>query len=93
MREKYARMAPLLANLSGPAGVGSPDPVAAETTIESVRSLALDIGIPPSLGAIGVKEEYLDRMAIDAAKSRTVETNPVPAGEQDMKKIYLELLG
>lgn len=84
MREKYARMAPLLA------GAGTPPD--AEAAIEGVRALARDIGIPSSLGAVGMKEEYLDRMAADAAESPTVETNPVPAGVEDMKKIYVELL-
>jgi hypothetical protein len=32
-------------------------------------------------------------MAVEAAKSSTVLTNPVSADEQDMKKIYLGLLG
>ena len=93
MRQKYAKLAPLLANPSKPAAINAEDGGAAEATIESVHSLALDIGIPPSLGAIGVKEEYLNRMAVEAAKSSTVLTNPVSADEQDMKKIYLGLLG
>ncbi len=88
MRETYTRMAPLLAEPGGPGGSAS-----AEAAIESVRAIAHDIGIPPSLSAIGVKEEYLDRMAIDAAKSATVQTNPLPADEKDMKKIYMELMG
>ncbi len=84
MRETYARMAPLLA------GSGA---TTAEAAIEGVRAIALDIGIPATLPGIGVKEEYLDRMAIEAAKSATVQTNPLPADEKDMKKIYLELMG
>ncbi|HBK81868.1 MAG TPA: hypothetical protein DDZ83_19725 [Nitrospinae bacterium] len=92
MREKYAQMAPHLADPSGKSGPGPGDPGTAEAAIEGVRAIARDIGIPPSLGAIGVKEEYLDRMAADAAKSATVQTNPVHADEADMKAIYTELL-
>ena len=32
-------------------------------------------------------------MAREAAKSATVKTNPVAAGEAEMKKLYLECLG
>jgi len=92
MREKYAEMAPLLADPDITEKTDPAVPEAAEAAIESVRALARDIGIPPSLGAIGMKEEYLDRMTIVAAKSPTVQTNPVPASEKDMKKIYLGLL-
>ncbi len=87
MRETYARMAPLLADTGGPGGPGT-----AETAIESIRALARDIGIPPSLGALGMTEEYLDRMAEEAAQSATVKTNPVHADAQDMKAIYSTLL-
>ena len=93
MRQKYSKLAPLLADPVKPTSVNTDNPDAAEAAIESVRALASDIGIPPSLGAIGMKEEYLDRMAVDAAKSSTVLTNPVNADEQDMKKIYTGLLG
>jgi alcohol dehydrogenase class IV len=91
MREKYALMAPLLANPSG-GTTSAEEPGTAESAIESVHVLARDIGIPLTLGAIGVKEEFLDRMALEAAASSTVATNPVPANAADMKKIYLELL-
>ncbi len=91
MRKKYSLMAPLLADPSGGAASAG-ETGTAETAIARVRTLALDIGTPPSLSAIGVKEEYLDRMAQEAAASATVATNPVPANAEDMKKIYLELL-
>jgi alcohol dehydrogenase class IV len=93
MHEKYARMAPLLVNPSEKMDAGLSDTEAAKLAIEGVRAITRDIGIPLSLGAIGVKEEYLDRMAADAAKSFTVQTNPVHAVEKDMKAIYTELLG
>jgi alcohol dehydrogenase class IV len=93
MREKYAKMAPILADPSGGDDFDTADPGAAEAAIESVRALAHDIGIPPTLGAIGTKAEYLDRMAMEASKSGTVQTNPVPANEGDMKSIYTGLLG
>lgn len=87
MRETYARMAPLLADPSGPDSSAT-----AEAAIESIRALARDIGIPPTLGALGMTEEYLDRMAEEAAQSATVKTNPVHAGVADMKAIYAVLL-
>ena len=88
MRETYARLAPLLANPDERAD----DTQDAELAVARVRSIADDIGIPESLAAIGAKEEYLERMAHEAAASTTVATNPVPADAEDMKRIYLELL-
>ena len=90
MREKYARMAPLLA---GP-GIEPRDPAAAEAAIAGVRALGRDIGIPlPFRAYCGGSEEPLGMMAREAAKSATVKTNPVAAGEAEMKKLYLECLG
>ena len=88
MRDTYARLAPLLANPEE----GADDAQDAELAIERVRALADNIDIPESLAAVGAKEEYLDRMAHEAAASTTVATNPVPADPEDMKRIYLELL-
>ncbi len=93
MREKYARMAPLLADPPEAGALDPRDPGAAEAAIEGVRALARDIGIPPDLRALGAKAEYLDRMAQEAAKSPTVRTNPVHATAEDMKRLYLELMG
>jgi len=92
MREKYAEMAPLLADPSGEDGIDPADAGVADVAIESVRALARDIGIPPTLSAIGAKEEYLDRMAMEATKSGTVQTNPVSANERNMKSIYETLM-
>ena len=88
MRDTYARLAPLLANPDE----GADDAQDAELSIDRVRALTDDIDIPESLAAIGAKEEYLDRMAHEAAASSTVATNPVPADAEDMKRIYLELM-
>lgn len=88
MREKYARLAPLLA---GPEEAGD-ETRDAELAIARVRALADDIGIPASLAALGAKKEHLDGMAREAAASPTVATNPVRADAEDMKRIYEELL-
>jgi len=88
MREKYARLAPLLAD-PGEAGDEARD---AELAIARVRALADDIGVPASLAPLGAKKEHLDGMAREAAASATVATNPVPADAADMKRIYEELL-
>ncbi len=89
MREKYARLTPLLADPNAVKKDGTQD---AELAIARVRSLADDIGIPESLATLGAKEEYLERMAREAAASHTVATNPVPADAEDMRRIYIGLL-
>jgi alcohol dehydrogenase len=93
MREKYARMAPLLADPAKPGAPDPRDPGAAEAAIEGVRRLGLDIGIPPTLRAYGGTDEPLDAMARESAQSATVQTNPVFAGEAEMKQLYLESMG
>lgn len=90
MREKYARMAPLLA---GP-DADPRDPAAAEAAIEGVRALGQDIGIPSTFRAYcGGSEEHLDVMSREAAKSGSVQTNPVFADEAEMRALYLEAMG
>ena len=90
MREKYAQMAPLLADPS----TDPRDPGAAEAAIEGVRALGRDVGIAPSFRAYcGWSDEPLDMMAREAAKSATVQTNPVFAGPAEMKRLYLECAG
>lgn len=88
MREKYARLAPLL---RAPEEAGD-DTRDAEFAIARVRALADDIGVPASLAPLGAKREHLDGMAREAAASATVATNPVPADAADMKRIYEKLL-
>ncbi|HEY8601934.1 MAG TPA: iron-containing alcohol dehydrogenase [Thermomicrobiales bacterium] len=50
--------------------------VTPETAIAAVRRLATDVGIPATLGAVGVTEEHVERIATDAMKSGNVQINP-----------------
>ncbi|MBI3127259.1 MAG: iron-containing alcohol dehydrogenase [Candidatus Tectomicrobia bacterium] len=87
MREKYARMAPLLAGEDA----DPRDPAAAEAAIEEVSALGRDIGIPSTFRAYcGWSEDGLEMMAREAAKSGSVQTNPVFAGEAEMRRLYQE---
>lgn len=88
MREAYARMAPLLAPPEEREGAAR----TAETAIEAIRALNRDIGIPRTLREADVVNEDIDVMAKDAAESHQVHTNPVPADQQDMKRLLLATL-
>ena len=78
MRAVYAQMAPLL-------DPGAPR--TAEAAIDAVCALNRDVGIPGSLRAADVVNADLEVLAKDAAESHQVQTNPVPATREDMKRL------
>ena len=49
---------------------------AAARSVEAVRSLAREVGIPPGLKALGLQESDVDRVVADAIKSGNVTVNP-----------------
>ncbi len=51
-------------------------PVDPQAAISAVRRLADDMGIPHTLGAVGVTEAHVERIATDAMKSGNVPINP-----------------
>ncbi len=88
MRETYARMSPLLV----PSEKREDTTHTAQTTIEAIREINRDIGIPATLREADVVNEDLDVMAKDAAESHQVNTNPVPSTQEDMKRLLLAML-
>ena len=57
-------------------GATSGTPVDPQAAISAVRRLADDVGIPRTLGAVGVAEAHVERIATDAMKSGNVPINP-----------------
>lgn len=59
-----------------------------EMLIEALKKLNSDLKIPKSLSELGVKEESIEEMAIDAMKSGNVLSNPRETTLDDMKELY-----
>lgn len=56
--------------------------------IEAVRKLSLSIGIPQKLCEIGVREEDLHMLAIDAFNDVCTGGNPRPTSVEDIEALY-----
>ena len=60
--------------------------------INKIDELARDIEIPKTLRELDITKKNLEVMSKDAAESNQVKTNPVQPTENDLKKLYEELL-
>jgi len=63
-----------------------------EMLVEELKKLNEDLGIPKSLSDVGVKEEMIGVMAIDAMKSGNVLVNPRETKLDDMVELYKKAL-
>lgn len=59
---------------------------------EAIRNLNAELGIPDSLAAVGVKEEYIKAMAEDAMKSGNIMANPRKTEYEDIIELYKEAM-
>lgn len=59
-----------------------------KAAIEAVRKLSLSIGIPQKLNEIGVREEDLHQLAIDAYNDVCTGGNPRPTSIEDIEALY-----
>ncbi len=59
-----------------------------KAAIEAVRKLSLSIGIPQKLNEIGVREEDLHQLAIDAYNDVCTGGNPRPTSVEDIEALY-----
>ncbi|MEE8393914.1 MAG: iron-containing alcohol dehydrogenase [Rhodospirillales bacterium] len=59
-----------------------------EGVLEWILELRKEIGIPHTADALGVGPEHLDKLSAMAAEDPTAPSNPVPAGVDDMRKMY-----
>lgn len=65
---------------------------AAKRAIEATRQLAEDIGIPKSLGALGVKEEQIEALALDTMKGDQLKVNPRTITFEQVRELYRRAL-
>jgi len=59
-----------------------------EMLVDEIRKLNAELGIPKSLSEVGVKEEKIKEMAVDAMKSGNVAANPRKTELEDIIKLY-----
>ena len=57
-----------------------------------IESLNADIGLPPSLRAMGVTEDMIARMVEGAMKDHSTATNPRPLQRDDFEALFREAL-
>jgi len=72
---------------------GMSDFEAAEKAIDAVADLNRRIGIPGSLGEVGIEEEALALLARKAFEDSCHKTNPRPCSEEDLLMLYKEAYG
>ncbi len=59
----------------------------AQMGIQAVRALSRDVGIPETLGEVGVTEEHVAAIAADAMKSGNIAINPRRVSLQEIERI------
>lgn len=83
--------APKYLNIAKAMGVdttGMSEAEGVKAAVEAVRQLSLSIGIPQKLHEIGVKEEDLHQLAIDAFNDVCTGGNPRPTSVEDIEALY-----
>jgi alcohol dehydrogenase len=81
-----------VARALGAAVSGLPVLEAARRSVEAVRELSRDIGIPKSLSGFGVREEHVGKVVEEAIKSGNVPVNPRRADADDLARILRQAL-
>ena len=61
---------------------------AAYKAVDAMRRLAKDVGIPPSLKEMGVKEEDFELMAVNALNDGNAGSNPRKGNKQDIINLF-----
>lgn len=82
--EKFAAIAQAL----GEDTSGLTDYDAACLAVEQVRQLNSDLGIPATLGEVGVKAASIPAMSRSAMKSGNIEVNPRKTSLEDVERLY-----
>jgi alcohol dehydrogenase class IV len=64
---------------------------AAQKSVIAVEALSRDIGIPPGLGALGIKDLNIDQLAEDAMDDKgTFPFNPRSPSKKNVVEIFKE---
>ena len=61
---------------------------AAEKAISAVKWLLVDIGLPKTLGEVGVTKEAISALSQQASKNTFLRTNPASLTQREISKIY-----
>ena len=59
---------------------------------EELRDLNESLGIPSCLSAVGVTEDKIAAMAVDAMKSGNIAVNPRISTQKDIEALYRKAL-
>ncbi|MGQ7819267.1 iron-containing alcohol dehydrogenase [Metapseudomonas furukawaii] len=74
-------------------GLGGDVPAKANALAEYLGRLAADLGLPTRLGQMGIGEDDLDALALDAMKqTRLLGNNPREMSLEDARAIYAQVL-
>lgn len=86
---KFARIAEAMGEPVG----GKSLREAAMLAVKAVRELVQDVGIPQSLREVGVSEEDIAQLAVDAEKqTRLLSNNPRAMTREDIEAVYRKVL-
>ena len=65
---------------------------AAREAVEGVRLLLAELGMPSTLGAIGLKEEMVSSLVHGALDDVVLQNNPVEPAQEELMALVLSLL-
>ena len=82
--ERFADIADALGEVTE----GLSDRDAAYVAIDAIEALSMDVGIPQTLGELGVKEEDIPTMVANAQKDVCCLTNPRKLKDEEVAAIY-----
>lgn len=71
---------------------GLSDDEAAKAAVDAVKKLAEDVNIPKTISELGIKEEDLEQLSIDAYNDVCTGGNPRTTSIEDIKNLYKSLL-
>ena len=77
-----------LAHAAGLPIAATPPDEAGELLADQARSLAVDLGIPRGLGALGVRAEDVDTLATTALADARLTTNPRQTSRDDLVALF-----
>lgn len=60
--------------------------------VREIRQLSNELGIPKNLTELGVKQELIHKMSVDAMKSGNILVNPRQTTLEDIKGLYLRAM-
>jgi len=90
--QESARFVPIAQAMGLPARPGMPGDEAVDMVATEVRKLADEVGVPTGLGAIGVRETDVPRLALLTLGDACLTTNPRTASAAQIEDLFREAL-